>query len=207
MKVLISLSGKSNVDIVKFVQKHQFDYIIGVDGGMDRLIAPGINCDLICGDFDSTKLEAAEQETKILKFDVKKDQTDFALTLEYLKANFATEIKEIIVIGFVSQVRFDHYQANLNLLEPKMTFVDTTTEIFLLEPGVYQYDFTNWEYVSFFAQEEIANLKLSGLEYHYDQKLDYLSNRTVCNRSVSGQKTEIEFQTGKLICILSNENE
>lgn len=208
MKILISLSGESALNIQEYVKEQNFDYIIGVDGGSDRLLKAKCKIDLICGDFDSIQSEIQNTSAEIMKFDTDKDLTDFALSLGIVKEKFNNCDTEIIVIGFQSNVRLDHYYANLNLIDKNIKFCDQKTQIQMLEPGKYAFDTEDWEYFSFYAVQKIPKFFLSGLKYDYVGPLELRSNVATANVVQKENKEyKIEFSEGKLIMFMSLENE
>ena len=86
------------------------DLVIAADGGYDSLIRHSIRCDLLIGDFDS--IEGSANGVELLKFPVKKDETDSFLAYYEGKRRGYTEFH---IYGGTGG-RADHTVANIALL-------------------------------------------------------------------------------------------
>ena len=86
------------------------DLVIAADGGYDSLMRHGIRCDLLIGDLDS--IEGAPSDVELLRFPVKKDETDSFLSYyEGKRRGFS----EFHIYGGTGG-RADHTVANMALL-------------------------------------------------------------------------------------------
>ena len=86
------------------------DLVIAADGGYDSLMRYGIRCDLLIGDLDS--IEGAPSDVDLLRFPVKKDETDSFLSYyEGKRRGFS----EFHIYGGTGG-RADHTVANMALL-------------------------------------------------------------------------------------------
>ena len=86
------------------------DLVIAADGGYDHLKKSGIRCDLLLGDLDSVK--EVPSDVEILKFPVRKDETDMYLAYrEGVKRGY-----KIFYIYGGTGGREDHTFANYCLL-------------------------------------------------------------------------------------------
>ena len=108
-------------------------FFIAADGGALLLESIGFSPDVIIGDFDSlTELQCQNYEkmgVKIIKYPVKKDETDGELALQYCRKK---GFDNIIIIGFAGG-RLDQQLANVFLLE--YAFRNSITA-FIKEPGL-----------------------------------------------------------------------
>ena len=86
------------------------DFVIAADGGYDHLISHGVRCDLLIGDLDS--IEDTPRETEILRFPVKKDDTDTFLAF---KEGYRRGFRVFHIYGGTGG-RPDHTYANYQLL-------------------------------------------------------------------------------------------
>lgn len=86
------------------------DLVIAADGGYDHLVKNGIRCDLLLGDLDSVK--SVPSDVEILRFPVRKDETD--MHLAFLEGK-ARGYGEFHIYGG-SGGRDDHTFANYCLL-------------------------------------------------------------------------------------------
>ena len=95
------------------IEKQSGDLIIGADRGYFTLVENGIMPDLAIGDFDSYTGEINCEN--VIKFPVKKDDTDSALAVKY-----AVEkgYKSIVIFGAIGGM-LDHTIANISLIEKK----------------------------------------------------------------------------------------
>ncbi len=89
--------------------------VIAADSGYDNAKKLGCaeRCDLIVGDFDSTKEKAFCSRAKIVRVPTEKDETDTQLAINIALENGADEL---YIIGGLSG-RLDHTLSNLHLLE------------------------------------------------------------------------------------------
>ncbi len=85
-------------------------FIIAADGGLDFLNRINVKPDLIIGDFDS--LDSEPVGDNIIKFPVRKDDTDSLLAI---KKGFELGFKDFILYGFLGG-SIDHTIANLQCL-------------------------------------------------------------------------------------------
>ena len=86
------------------------DLVIAADGGYDHLISHGVGCDLLIGDLDSIKSEHGDVE--ILRFPVRKDETDSYLAY---REGVARGYEHFELYGCTGG-RDDHTFANYSML-------------------------------------------------------------------------------------------
>ena len=104
---VIFAAGEYNCEKI-YVPENGF--IIAADGGLDFLNKIKVKPDLIIGDFDS--LESEPVGENIIKFPVRKDDTDSLLAI---KKGFELGFKNFILYGFLGG-SLDHTIANLQCL-------------------------------------------------------------------------------------------
>jgi len=195
-------TGPLNYSVNKVYKQDDDEFIIGVDSGCMHLLKSNIIPDLGIGDFDSvseTEYKTIVSKIKNLKtYDRVKDYTDTYLAVkEALKFKY----KEIIIYGGIGN-RIDHTFANINLLKlGNISLVDETTEMYMLDPGIYTID-NEFKYISFFAIEDVKGLTLKDFKYELeDIDLDTFDPLCISNE---GSGT-LEFKECLMLVINQNE--
>lgn len=216
MKTLIVSGGQINRDfLLNVIKNDKFDFIIGVDKGIEACYHCNITPCVLMGDFDSIQsdvLKYYEENTniEIQRFKPEKDDTDTQMAL-----HFATEIgsSQIVIVGGNGS-RVDHMLGNIQSLcipldkNIECYMVDEHNKIMLLKESckikkAQQYG----TYLSLLAlTNEVTKLTLMGVKYP-------LKEYTLTNRSggfgVSNEILEetasIEFESGILIMIQSRD--
>ncbi|MCT4598703.1 MAG: thiamine diphosphokinase [Vallitalea sp.] len=117
MKTLIVTGGSVDISYIKsFMKSHTYDYIIGVDKGLEYLYELELIPNLIIGDFDSANKQVIEyyknSKVEFKNFISEKDETDTHLAI--LEA-INVESIEIDIIGGIGS-RIDHTLANIHIL-------------------------------------------------------------------------------------------
>ena len=118
---LVSLNGKVDdvqklsLQLKKYTQQAEFNYVIGVDGGCALLQHLNVVPNLILGDFDSidalSTYETLWPSAKILSFPVQKDYTDSELAIEVI---LKEKLDRVVIIGALGG-RMDHMLGTLFL--------------------------------------------------------------------------------------------
>ncbi|MEC9484966.1 MAG: thiamine diphosphokinase [Candidatus Izemoplasma sp.] len=188
--------------ILNLYENEDNDYIIAVDHACLTLKEKNIPIDLAIGDFDSVtkderkEIESYAKETELYK--AKKDYTD-----TYLAVTRALYIEhdEITLYGGVGK-RLDHTLANLDLLLLGNISIQTDDAlIYTLDPGQYTIE-NGFDFISFFALEDVKNLSLSGFKYPLTYfNLDRFDPLCVSNEG----EGNIAFDEGCLLVIHQNE--
>ena len=94
-------------------ERKEGDLVIAADGGYRHLCALGVRPDLLLGDFDSLGDDALPSEDiEILRFPVRKDETDSALAFRYA---YERGYREFVLLGATGG-RADHTFAAYQLL-------------------------------------------------------------------------------------------
>lgn len=143
---------------------------IGVDRGVEKLLAQGITPAFAIGDFDSISdphvLEAMKN-VEILP--ERKDVTDTHAAVDWAYKN---GYDEIYIYG-ATGARLDHFIAVLKLLELyrdiNIFIVDRQNKLTLLRPGTYNIYPEGYKYFSFYALDR-AVITITGAEY---ERTDY----------------------------------
>lgn len=108
---------------------------IGVDGGVETLLAQNIMPMVVVGDYDSLVNKECLKKIEHIQLPRQKDDTDTAIAIEYLLSN---GYNDIVLYG-VTGGRLDHFLAVLCLLKKyrdyKLTVIDEQNKIYLLKAG------------------------------------------------------------------------
>ena len=147
-------------------EKKEGDLVIAADGGYDTLKALGIKPDLLIGDMDS--IGARAEEIEILRFPVKKDETDsFLAYREGVKRGYTV----FELYGCVGG-RDDHTFANYSLLiygkerGHDIKIVGKLCDIFLIKnESVTLFGECEKHFSAFAFPTEARGVTLKGLEY------------------------------------------
>lgn len=191
MKVCIVLNGtvnnyKTTKDII---ERENYDYIIGADGGCNHLNNMGILPNYVIGDLDSIdeKLIKYYEDNNIIfkKFPTHKDQTDSEICVYLAKDLNATQIDFIGALGG----RIDHALANVGFMyyihemgiEPRI--LTSEEEIFIIHNDKKIIKGKKGDTISIIAlREDVLGVTLEKLEYPLDRaKVSYLSPLGISN--------------------------
>ena len=115
MKYLVLLNGTPPAERLCKHLANEADAIICVDGALNYAHAYGIVPDIMLGDMDSVNadfLDVLAPDTKIIRHNPIKDQTDFELAIDYVAENGGTDLA---VLGFFGG-RIDHSLVNIAML-------------------------------------------------------------------------------------------
>ena len=198
---MIMSGGNVNSDFaLAFMKQHPYEYLIGVDRGIEFLQQQNLRPTHIVGDFDSSKAETLyyfKQDTqiKIQKFPPEKDLTDTQIAI----ALALTLCCETIYILGGTGTRIDHTMANIcALAEPakqgvrcflvdEYNFIQVTKEpIHLQKTELFG------RYISLFALgEDVTGLTLTGFKYP-------LTEYRMAGADSVGVSNEIVAETGKI---------
>jgi thiamine pyrophosphokinase len=200
---IVLFCGPVDYSVRELYVPEENDFLVGVDAGLGGLIEAGIKADLAVGDFDSLPeayhIDINRHADVVIRLDVKKDKTDLAYALAYVYDNM--DYDSILVLGGIGG-RIDHFLANVNLLKKyEMTLVDKRHKIELLRKGTYHLN-NPYDYVSFFAVEDVYDLTVKGFDYELDHYyLGTADSLCVSNRG-SG---DVAFSKGRLLVVYSND--
>ena len=183
------------------------------DGGANFAFKYGKMPEVIIGDLDSVEKNVLEyyknKNVLIKKFPKDKDFTDFELILEEIyKINKNKNYTEkIFVVGGLGK-RLDMTLSNLFIMEKykNLVFLQENEEIFYAEKSFALKNKKECEFSIIPISEKVEKLTLKGFKFETD-KIDVKreSSRLVSN-VICGDETSVEFESGKLIIILKNNN-
>lgn len=188
---------------------------IGVDRGLQYLLAAGIQPDLALGDFDSvfpeTVKKLAQAPFPVRKFPPEKDQTDMELALE---AALEYSPEEIRIFGATGG-RLDHLLANIHLLAAsrfvdkveRMSLIDKTNILEVKRPGTYTLEKdADRPYVSFIPlSRKVEELTLCGFKYPLEKEtVPFGSTLCISNEIIADSGTFL-FTAGILLVIRSSD--
>lgn len=187
--------------------KDDTDLIIGADKGYFTFVKNGIKPDVVIGDFDS--YNGAIDCENIIKFPVKKDDTDSALAVKY-----AVEkgYKSIVIYGAIGGM-LDHTIANISLVANyikngiRIILVDNENVVFPIHNETICFNSNASGRISVFSYVDNSyGVYEKGLLYTLDNYI--LSNKHalgVSNEFI-GKKSEISVSDGILLIYTSKKN-
>lgn len=183
-------------------EKSANEILIGVEGGAHAAVISGLELDLVIGDFDSLSKEAKEtvinNAKNVVEYPQKKDYTDTYLAV---KEALKYTPDEIIIYGGIGN-RFDHSFANLLLLKlGPIALMNENHKMYLLDPGKYTID-NSFEFISFFALEDVSGLSLKGFTYPLNDYHLKLDDPLCISNQGSG---EVAFDEGLILVIESSD--
>ena len=183
------------------------------DGGANFAFKYGKIPEMIVGDLDSIEKKVLEyyksKNILIKKFPKDKDFTDFELILKEINKisenkNF---VDKIFVVGGLGK-RIDMALSNLLIMEKykNLVFLQENEEIFYVEKSFVLKNKKEYEFSIIPISEKVEKLTLKGFKFETD-KIDVKreSSRLVSN-VICGDEASVEFESGKLIIILKNNN-
>ena len=183
------------------------------DGGANFAFKYGKIPEMIVGDLDSIEKKVLEyyksKNILIKKFPKDKDFTDFELILKEINKisenkNF---VEKIFVVGGLGK-RIDMTLSNLFIMEKykNLVFLQENEEIFYAEKSFILKNKKEYEFSIIPISEKVEKLTLKGFKFETD-KIDVKreSSRLVSNVILENEAS-VEFENGKLIIILKNNN-
>ena len=183
------------------------------DGGANFVFKYGKIPEIIVGDLDSIEKKVLEyyksKNILIKKFPKDKDFTDFELILKEINKisenkNF---VEKIFVVGGLGK-RIDMTLSNLFIMEKykNLVFLQENEEIFYVEKSFVLKNKKEYEFSIIPISEKVEKLTLKGFKFETD-KIDVKreSSRLVSNVILENEAS-VEFENGKLIIILKNNN-
>ena len=172
--------------------------VIGADGGGERLLAAGIEPDVVVGDLDSLSAVAQKQFSDRLVRDSAPDSSDLEKAVAWARTEGANDI---VVIGW-SGGRLDHTLAALALAFEGVqlhddrflvTAVAGSAEI-TAQPGTL---------FSLMALPE-AVVSVGGARWNLEQEPLTMGARGMHNEVAAGGRVQVECHTGKLLLLEGN---
>ena len=183
------------------------------DGGANFVFKYGKIPEIIVGDLDSIEKKVLEyyksKNILIKKFPKDKDFTDFELILKEINkiSENKNSVEKIFVVGGLGK-RIDMALSNLFIMEKykNLVFLQENEEIFYVEKSFVLKNKKEYEFSIIPISEKVEKLTLKGFKFETD-KMDVKreSSRLVSNVIVENEAS-VEFENGKLIIILKNNN-
>jgi thiamine pyrophosphokinase len=187
------------------------DVIIAVDGGYRHVRRLGLTPTMLIGDLDSVTpselREAEEAGTRIIRYPVEKDQTDFELALEetlsiepgqvFIHAGVGGRLDHTLTnLAVLSSERFAelhpvliHGSQTIQFIHDSLTLTGKAGDLVSLIP---------W-------QGQVAGVQTDGFQYPLRGEVLYPDqSRGVSNVMISS-KAVVSIQTGVLLCIYQPE--
>ncbi len=207
MKAALFINGEFEQNDRILMQINQSDLLVAVDGGLQHVMNSGFTPHVIIGDLDLielTDLEYFEHNgVDIVKFPVKKNETDLELAVEYV---LNLEFTEILVLGATGG-RIDHFLGNIlffsnpNYMEVNIKILTKNSEIFYCKSKQIV-EGASGDTISLIPiSEVVARVKTTGLMYPLDaEDLVRWKSRGISNQMID-QTAKIEFETGELLCV------
>ncbi|PXV89511.1 thiamine diphosphokinase [Lachnotalea glycerini] len=216
MKTLIISGGYINQEFLEeFLSKNKFEYIIGVDKGIEICYEYEIMPSIIMGDFDSVRMDTLKyyenhSDIKIHRFKPEKDDTDTQMAILWA---VQIESTEIAIIGATGS-RIDHLLGNIQSLSIALEknincyIIDSNNKIMLIKDSLEikkkeQYG----TYLSLLAlTNQVTGLTLTGFKYPlYEYNLTNQSGGFGVSNEIVEERAKIMFQSGILIMIQSKD--
>lgn len=213
MDVLIVSGGTEPSKELLLKYKNKASFIIGVDKGCNVLYKYNITPNLIVGDFDSGDLKVVEYfkntGIEVRKYSTHKDYTDTHLA--YNIAKELGDVKKIYLLG-ATGTRFDHSLGNLGLFlnsledEIYLEIVDDNNIMFIVDRKTTIKNRKN-KVLSFHGlSDEVRNFTIKNAKYELERyNLKLLEPRAICNEFLDGEDVQIDFDSGKILVMLTND--
>ncbi|MGV3024683.1 thiamine diphosphokinase [Clostridium thermobutyricum] len=213
MDVLIVSGGTEPSKELLLEYKNKVSFIIGVDKGCNVLYKYNMTPNLIVGDFDSGDLKVVEYfkntGIEVRKYSTHKDYTDTHLA--YNIAKELGDVKKIYLLG-ATGTRFDHSLGNLGLFlnsledEIYLEIVDDNNIMFIVDRKTTIKNRKN-KVLSFHGlSDEVRNFTIKNAKYELERyNLKLLEPRAICNEFLDGEDVQIDFDSGKILVMLTND--
>ena len=169
--------------------------------------------EMIIGDLDSIEKKVLEyyksKNILIKKFPKDKDFTDFELILKEINKisenkNF---VEKIFVVGGLGK-RIDMTLSNLFIMEKykNLVFLQENEEIFYAEKSFVLKNKKECEFSIIPISEKVEKLTLKGFKFETDKIDVKRENSRLVSNVILENEASVEFENGKLIIILKNNN-
>ncbi|HIX81937.1 MAG TPA: thiamine diphosphokinase [Candidatus Erysipelatoclostridium merdavium] len=195
MKIGICSALANNIDL-------SIDYI-GVDRGVEVLLAHNKTPIYAIGDFDSINNPDVLNKIEVTRLPTRKDVTDTHAAVEYA---IEQGYDEIDIYG-VTGGRLDHFFSAVCLLEKyanlKIRIIDDQNIIQLLLPGRHLVNKDQYKYFSLFALDK-SYLDITGAHYPLNHYLLYRYDPLCVSNQVKDDQAVITT-TDKIILVKSND--
>ena len=177
--------------------------VYGADKGFYLAHSLGIKCDVVLGDFDSSKKPKRDD---VLLFPVEKDDTDLMLAIRHA---FDNGLKDFQVYGAMGGSA-DHLIGNIQALgyivshDGSAVIIGDNDRITLLPAGKYSFKKREGYQLSLFAySERVTGLSLSGVKYHAQNITLENTFPLGMSNHIEADNAEVSFSSGLLLVIES----
>lgn len=178
------------------------DLLIAADGGYDILTKAGYKPNILVGDLDSIEKSPAS-DTEILKFDVRKDDSDTLLAIKY---GMSKGYKNFTLYGVIGG-RLDHTIASLQAL----AYINSQNcygeirgkeYITLLDSSSLRFSRTCKGTISVFSySEKCTGVTIKGLDYCLDHAEIVNKFPIGLSNEFIGEEAEISVENGVLLIV------
>ena len=183
------------------------------DGGANFAFQYGKVPEMIIGDLDSIEKKVLEyyksKNILIKKFPKDKDFTDFELILKEINKisenkNF---VEKIFVVGGLGK-RIDMTLSNLFIMGKykNLVFLQENEKIFYAEKSFILKNKKEYEFSIIPISEKVEKLTLKGFKFETDKIDVKRENSRLVSNVILENEASVEFENGKLIIILKNNN-
>jgi len=180
------------------------DLVIAADSGARHLAAIGRRADVLLGDFDSLRPDAAVDAATVLSFPTAKDQTDTHLAVREAHARGATRI---VLLGGMRGPRLDHGAANLLLLAADefrgldLRAIDGEDELRAVRSEA-TIDGTTGDLVTLLALTRTASgVTTAGLLYPLNEDTLRRGDSRGVSNELAGAQAEVRLSRGVLLLV------
>ncbi len=189
----------------QLLSKVNYDTVICADGGFAIAEKLGLKADILIGDYDSMPLP---QNRNVIRLPMEKDMTDSEAAIDLA---FSKGYDDILVIGGIGG-RFDHTMGNIGILAKycntpaTLAFGDDQNYIFMASPGEIIIPQNDYKYLGLISYSPVTSgLTLKGVKYPL-QSFDLKNSTSLgVSNEITGQAAEIQFTSGQLLIVLSND--
>lgn len=210
MRRALLITPPVKASYIKSFDMTSFDFIIGVDGGVDEALEAGIELDLAIGDFDSIESRDVLRGIKHIKLPTEKNDTDTLYAINYVKKELGYNVT---ILGGIGGTRVEHTYANIMLMYQfnNLVIESEYSTVFKLEKGTHLLQnskYINYKYLSIFPLYNNTVISLSGFKYNLDNYNLNLGNITgISNQfDLSNVSSKIEVLENSIIIILHKKN-
>lgn len=184
------------------------DLVICADGGYETALMLGLEPSFWIGDADSL-CKGKELPESLIEHRLPKEK-DLTDTEAAVKAALKAGADEIVILGGLGG-RLDHTMGNLGLLEKygslcSITIEDGINKVRLVNPGKVNISKDRFKYMGLVAfTDRVEALTLRNVKYPLNNFLLEVGTTLGVSNEIIGESCEIEFKSGKLLIIQSND--
>ncbi len=180
------------------------DYIIAVDGGMHQLAAINVVPDVLVGDLDSYRLDAAASNAaEVVQLPVEKDQSDLEFAIDLAVQRGATMLLLYSALGN----RLDHMLLNFNvLMRAKQRGVAaelrTVNQRLIVARRQQLLALDEGQIFSIIPLTNLSGVTISGAKYNLENHfIDHYSSHCLSN-SAATERVSITIEQGDAFIVV-----